>query len=159
VLRKLGADVAVRQYTPAQVAEQILAGGRATLANDWSLRRSTVANEPRIELVGPDYSHDPELRNAGVFTERIGYQTRYFVPAGEGAAKTLESILQRRPVVEMVRGREEESTFSRLMRDESGSGPNPFGRPEDRAAADDGTRRGPAEARRPRHGPGRAPAD
>lgn len=107
VLSALGAEGTGRKYAPAEVAAAIMQGGRATLANDWSLRRSTVANEPRIELVGPNYTHDAELRNAGVFTERIGYTTRYFIPTGEQAARTLESVLERRPVVEMVGGREE----------------------------------------------------
>lgn len=107
VLKALGAEGTGRQYAPAEVAEAVLGGGRATLANDWSLRRSMVAGEPRIEIIGPNYTHDAELRNAGVFTERIGYTTRYFVPTGEDAPRVLESVLERRPVTELTGGREE----------------------------------------------------
>ncbi len=80
-----------------------MGGGRATLANGWTLRRSTVAGEPRIELTGPNYTHDAELTHAGIFTERIGYTTRYFIPTGEGAARALESVLERRPIVDIER--------------------------------------------------------
>ena len=104
-LKALGAEASGPQLAPEQVAERILDGARAELANGWSIKRSLVAGEPRLELVGPDYRHDNELRNDGVFKERIANQTRYFIPTGDDAAKVLASVTARRPVTSMTASR------------------------------------------------------
>ena len=81
------------------------AGAEADLANGWQLRRRRVANEPRIELVGPDYSALRELEADGVFAEVHAFRTRFFVPTGERAAHVLRAVTEHRPVVE-IRGGE-----------------------------------------------------
>src|SRR5215469_5814700 len=127
VLRSLGAETAGKTYEPAEVAQRVLDGDRATLANGWTIRRATVAGEPRLELTGPDYRDRPELENSGAFVERIGYQTRFFIPTGERAAEVLSAIMgNRRPVVEMQRGREEGLAANPRGWESTGPGENPY---------------------------------
>ena len=100
-LDKLGADKAKVAVEPGQIAQRILGGDQARLANDWSIKPSLVAGERRLELVGPDYRYDDELAKAGVFKERIGYQTRYFIPTGDKAAQAIQDITKTRPIVQL----------------------------------------------------------
>jgi hypothetical protein len=64
---------------------------------------ASVAGENRIELVGPSsYSEGEEAKGDGVFTERIDYRTRYFVPANETAGpEALRKLTQYSTVVEL----------------------------------------------------------
>ena len=64
-------------------------------------RRRRVANEPRIELVGPDLAAMRELEADGVFAEVHAFRTRFFVPTGERAARVLQAVTEHRPVVEI----------------------------------------------------------
>lgn len=101
-LTRLGAEAVKLNITPAEVVEKIMGGGVASLANGWIIKRRRVAQEWRLELTGPDlYSHMGELEAAGVFRERIpgSYDTRYFIPTGEGGAATIEAITKRRPII------------------------------------------------------------
>lgn len=96
-LRRLGAEGAGQARTPEEIADRLLAGATATLANDWKIRRSRVAGENRLELIGPDYRHEAELGRHGVFVERIAYTPRYFIPT-DRAATAIEAITKNRPV-------------------------------------------------------------
>ncbi|MDT7858248.1 strawberry notch family protein [Rubrivirga sp. S365] len=100
-LKALGAAGDRVDVTPQALAERLLAGAEADLANGWQLRRRRVADEPRIELVGPDYSAMSELEADGVFAEVHAFRTRFFVPTGERAAGVLRAVTEHRPVVEM----------------------------------------------------------
>jgi hypothetical protein len=48
--------------------------------------------------MGPDYLHNDLLTKKGLFTERIGYQTRYFIPAENDTAKILDEVIKIAPV-------------------------------------------------------------
>ena len=102
-LKALGAAGDRVEITPETLAERLLAGAEADLANGWQLRVRRVANEPRIELVGPDFAAMRELEADGVFAEVHAFRTRFFVPTGERAAHVLRAVTEHRPVVE-VRG-------------------------------------------------------
>lgn len=102
-LKRLGVEAKGQNYNPARVVDGILDRNEtAELANGWRLVRRTVAGEDRIELIGADTRHLSELRKAGVFTENIQWRTRFFVPIGEGAEKTVRLITETRPVVTMT---------------------------------------------------------
>jgi hypothetical protein len=101
-LEKLGAEKLKVTEDPAQIAAKVLAGAVATLANGWSLKRALVAGEPRLELVGPEFSHLGELRHDGAFTERIQFRTRCFVPTGATASGVIAKITAGRPVVSIA---------------------------------------------------------
>jgi hypothetical protein len=128
-LKSLGAEGVKVTGSPGEIATQVLNGATARLANDWTIKRSLVAGEPRIELVGPDYRYGDELARSGVFSERIASRTRFFVPTEPTAAATaIEAIIKTRPVTSLEGGvqfsprrqedREEGSTplFSALTR-------------------------------------------
>ena len=105
-LKSLGAESTKITATPVEIGQQILGGATAKLANDWTIKRSMVAGEPRIELVGPDYRYTTELARYGVFSERINYASRFFIPtkpAEAGAA--IEAITKTRPITEITGGK------------------------------------------------------
>ena len=103
-LKALGAAGDRLDITPDTLAERLMAGAQADLVNGWQLRRRRVANEPRIELVGPDFAAMRELEADGVFAEVHNWQTRFFVPTGERAAGVLRAVTAHRPVVEIREG-------------------------------------------------------
>jgi hypothetical protein len=72
-------------------------GDTVYLDNDWRIVQKRVSNEQRIEIIGANYLHSDLLAKKGVFTERIGYQTRYFIPAEKDAAKILNEVIKISP--------------------------------------------------------------
>ncbi|OZC01307.1 strawberry notch-like NTP hydrolase domain-containing protein [Rubricoccus marinus] len=104
-LKALGASGDRVKITPDALAERLVAGAEADLANGWQLRRRRVANEPRIELVGPDLAAMRELEADGVFAEVHAFRTRFFVPTGGRTTGVLRAVTEHRPVVE-IRGGE-----------------------------------------------------
>ena len=100
-LKALGAAGDRVDVTPEALAERLLAGAEADLANGWQLRVRRVAGEPRIELVGPDLAAMREIEADGVFAEVHAFRTRFFVPTGERAAGVLRAVTEHRPVVEI----------------------------------------------------------
>ena len=104
-LKSLGAEADRIDLTPETLAERIMQGAEAVLANGWRLRRRRVAGEPRIEITGPDMAAMRELASDGVFAEIHAFRTRFFVPTGERAATVLSAVTRHRPVVEMTEPR------------------------------------------------------
>jgi hypothetical protein len=101
-LQRLGAEGIKVTETPAQIAGRVEDGAVATLANGWTIKPAQVAGESRLELVGPDYRHNEELSRHGIFSERINYQTRFFIPTEPGAAaRAIEAITKNRPVTSL----------------------------------------------------------
>ncbi|MEP0546990.1 MAG: strawberry notch-like NTP hydrolase domain-containing protein [Rhodothermales bacterium] len=103
-LKALGAEGRRVEVTPDELAERLMAGAEAELANGWVLRRRRVAGEHRIELAGPDLAAMRELEADGVFCEIHQFRTRFFVPTGERAAGVLRAVTEHRPVVEIREG-------------------------------------------------------
>jgi hypothetical protein len=108
-LKALGASGERVEITPEALAEHLMAGAEADLANGWRLLRRRVAGEWRIELAGPDLAAMRELEADGVFAEVHSWKTRFFVPTGARAAVVLLSVTEHRPVVE-IRGGERTPT-------------------------------------------------
>lgn len=101
-LQKLGADKRSKEIDMDLLVEKILSGHIVNLTNGWKLVKRRVSNEYRIEIVGSDlYKHD-DLKPAGVFTEKIGYEMRYFIPTGEDGTSTIREITLHRPIAEVV---------------------------------------------------------
>jgi len=103
-LKKLGANRVKQEVSPAEIADKILNENYTVyLSNEWKLVKRRVSGENRIEIIGRDlYTHMGQLRNEGVFTERINWDTRFFIPTGEEAARVIEKVTKYRPVVDMV---------------------------------------------------------
>ncbi len=104
-LKALGAEADRVDLTPEALAERILQGAEAVLANGWRLRRRRIAGEFRIEITGPDMAAMRELASDGVFAEIHAFRTRFFVPMGERAVAVLSAVTRHRPVVEITEPR------------------------------------------------------
>jgi hypothetical protein len=73
-------------------------GDTVYLDNGWRITQKKVSNEQRIEIIGADYNHSDLLAKKGVFTERIAYQTRYFIPAEKDTIRILDEVMKISPV-------------------------------------------------------------
>jgi len=107
VLKNFGIDGAGQattpQLTPTQAVDAVLnQGGRLSLVNGWTVHRSIVGRETRLEISGPTYNEGQNIIGYGVFFERIQSRGRYFVPTGEQAPEILGRILLSNPVVDLV---------------------------------------------------------
>lgn len=101
-----GEKVGRPSLSPDEYVTAIRNGSTLHLDNEWKIKQSRVQNEPRIELIGPNFVHDAELTGDGVFKERVGMKTRYFIPAGEDAAKVLDAITKNRQIIKVENSRE-----------------------------------------------------
>lgn len=102
-LRRLGAEAAKIEITPEQIHSQVLDQNYTiTLANDWRIRRRKVSGEYRIEIEGPDYSDFEILQRHGVFSERIQWDTRYFIPVDKAGIATIENVIKTQPVSQVT---------------------------------------------------------
>lgn len=103
MLTRLGVAQAAKPHDSATVHQKLSSGAAtATLANGWKLKPVRVQGERRIEVDGPSGYHAAELMQDGVVKERVGYDTRFFVPTGADGAKVLERITKSRPVTEVL---------------------------------------------------------
>ena len=75
-------------------------GHTLRLANDWTIERRMVGGERRIEIRGPGFADRDDLAGFGVISERISYETRFFIPVGDKAAGVLEKVVKYNPIVE-----------------------------------------------------------
>lgn len=103
-LKKLGATRKASSYKPEDVFNNVLSHGFSyTLSNDWRIERRKVADDYRIEIKGASYSHIGELQKYGVFTERISYETRFFIPTEKQTGiAAIKEIISSRPVVDVT---------------------------------------------------------
>lgn len=98
-LRRLGSSRKKEKIATNDLITSIKNGDKVYLENDWMLTSRKVSGENRIELLGPSYEHNDMLMEKGVFTERIQYRTRYFVPADTNTEKIIDDILKISPVM------------------------------------------------------------
>lgn len=103
VLAKLGAKGVEVHATPQEIGARVLSGEQAELSNGWKIKRSTVSGEVRLELIGPDMAYLKQLEQDGVFTERIDWKTRFFIPTNEETRDVISRIVADRPVTKLFR--------------------------------------------------------
>ena|GEM_PF-799819 len=109
-LDKLGATREKEQIGTTDLIKHIKNGDTVHLDNGWKIAQRRVSNEQRIEIMGADYLHSDMLNKKGVFTERIGFNTRYFIPAEKDTAKILDEVLKISPVSRVERNKERTTT-------------------------------------------------
>lgn len=105
VLRNLGASFEREKVDTSDVARRLARGEvEVILSNDWKLRGVRVQGERRIELFGPSFMHETQLKADGVTKEVIASKPRYFVPTGTRSAEVLEKISTKanRPIVDVI---------------------------------------------------------
>jgi RNA polymerase sigma factor (sigma-70 family) len=101
VMSNFGQGSDSNAITAKEAADRMLEqGAMARLSNGWRLKMSRVAGDNRIELIGPSFQNKAELDTAGVFSERIQFQTRYFVPV-DRAADVIGKLIEHRPITEL----------------------------------------------------------
>lgn len=98
-LRRLGSSRIKEKIATKDLIAGIKSGDTVHLENNWKIVQRKVSGENRIEIVGPSYEHYDLLTKKGVFTERIQYNTRYFVPADTDTEKIIDEILKLSPVM------------------------------------------------------------
>jgi len=105
-LDKLGATREKEKIETADLIKRIKSGDTVYLDNNWRIVQKRVSNEQRIEVIGAGYLHSKLLIKKGAFTERIGYQTRYFIPAEKDTTKILDEVLKISPVSRITKSNE-----------------------------------------------------
>ena len=98
-LLRLGAERTKPKISVKDIISNIKSGNTIVLDNDWKLMQRRVSGEQRIELTGPNYLNTEALQKKGIFTERISYQTRYFVPVNTNTEKIINDLLEISPVL------------------------------------------------------------
>lgn len=104
-LYKLGADKRAAEIDTTTLADKVLDDGYVvTLVNGWKFTRRKVSGEWRVEVIGSNlYKHSDEFRQAGVFMERIAYESRFFVPTGERGNAVIQEIIKNRPIESVMK--------------------------------------------------------
>lgn len=97
-LRRLGSARKREKIATKDLIAGIKNGDTVYLDNDWELVQSKVSGENRIELKGATYEHYELLKDKGVFSERIQFRTRFFVPPNTNTEKIIDDILKISPV-------------------------------------------------------------
>lgn len=97
-LRRLGASRTKEALKTSDLVDRIKNSSTVYLENGWKIVQRKVSGENRIEIVGPSYTHYDYLTKKGVFTERIQFNTRYFIPSDTGTEKIVDEVLKLSPV-------------------------------------------------------------
>lgn len=97
ILRRLGANRTKDKVDVSSVINSIKNGDVVYLENGWSLKQRKVANEQRIELTGPRFENYEFIKKLGVFSERISFQTRFFIPTKTNTENIIKELLQYSP--------------------------------------------------------------
>lgn len=110
-LRQFQASRTMEQFTPRQVMDKALTGTTFRLSRErGEIFRSRVSGEWRIEI---KQMNDWQLkRYPGLMTERINFQTRYFIPNSPQGEKLLEEILKNNPIRDV--GKEDQLQVRRV---------------------------------------------
>ena len=103
-LDRLGATREKDKIETVDLLQQIKNGDTVYLDNEWRIVQRRVSNEQRLEVIGADFLHNDLLTKKGLFTERIGYQTRYFIPAEKDTVRILDDVLKISPVNYVSKG-------------------------------------------------------
>jgi hypothetical protein len=129
VRRRLGANQS--KLTATDLFRGLNNGERFEFANGWTLKRSKVLNEWRIEAIGVEYAQRREWNNfIGGYTEQIQWQERFFLPNDEAqATAALEKILEKTPVLQDSDAPTADSAIAAIERIERGLEGNTYSDP------------------------------
>lgn len=142
VLRGLGANRTLKQYSGKEISDTVLKGKEAIFRDGrMKLKRSRVSGDWRLELTGPNV-YFTARQYPGIFSERINYDTRFFVPTGEAGEAILDRIIANNPVLDIKNVASEEIQQSREAKRTTNNNPVIFADTSllDAHALDDKTR-------------------
>jgi predicted RNA methylase len=102
VLKTFGAQRTQEVYTPKQIKDKVMNDGATVVLRDDKVRitRRRVSGEYRMEITGSNAWYLARTYS-GIITERINYDTRYFIPTSELGMNILADIIKDNPVIEM----------------------------------------------------------
>lgn len=102
VLRGLGANRTMKQYTGKEVSSAVLNENKEAVFERDRLRlnRRRVSGEWRMELTGSNIWYLGR-QYPGIINERINYDYRYFIPTGAAGERILDDLMKNNPVVDL----------------------------------------------------------
>ncbi|MEA4920624.1 MAG: strawberry notch family protein [Clostridiaceae bacterium] len=102
VLRGLGTVRTKTVYSPQQIVAKVMNEGKTVVLQDNKIRfvRKRVSGENRIEIVGSNVWYLSK-QYVGIITEKINYDSRYFIPTGERGQNIIAEITRVNPVVDI----------------------------------------------------------
>ncbi|RLC88358.1 MAG: hypothetical protein DRJ03_02895, partial [Chloroflexi bacterium] len=103
VLGSLGVDATGAKTTIDMSPDDIFSsvfdnGDTVRLADGTRIERRRVSGDDRIEVKGMDPAKFSSFERYGMFSERINWQTRYFIPATKDGIIVIEKLTARNPV-------------------------------------------------------------
>lgn len=104
-LDSLGIAGEQRTYTPREAIQAVYRGGTVQLVNGWTIKKRTIDGEDNIEIIGPDYASKDAITNAGGFSRRIDYATRFFIPFNDSEGEVLGEITRISPIASITNPR------------------------------------------------------
>jgi len=105
VLSGLGTNRTMQTYTPQQISQSVLQEGKEAVLRDNRMKifRRRVSGEWRMEISGQNMWYIAR-QYAGIITERINYEQRFFIPTGERGEAILSELTKHNPVVDIRKG-------------------------------------------------------
>lgn len=116
VLRSFGTNRTMQAYTPEQLSDLVLKQGKEISLRDNRVKimRRRVSGEWRMEITGNNIWYIAK-QHPGVFSERINYDYRYFIPTGEAGTDVLSDITKDNPVVDVREAAPSENVDANLI--------------------------------------------
>lgn len=116
VLRSFGTNRTMQTYTPEQLSDLVLKQGKEISLRDNRVKimRRRVSGEWRMEITGNNIWYIAK-QHPGVFSERINYDYRYFIPTGEAGTDVLSDITKDNPVVDVREAAPSENVDANLI--------------------------------------------
>lgn len=116
VLRSFGTNRTMQTYTPEQLSDLVLKQGKEISLRDNRVKimRRRVSGEWRMEITGNNIWYIAK-QHPGVFSERINYDYRYFIPTGETGTDVLSDITKDNPVVDVREAAPSENVDANLI--------------------------------------------
>lgn len=114
VLRQIGGSKrTLKVYTGKEIASAILNEGKEARLRDDRIRlvRSRVSGENRIEVKGANL-WGISRQYPGVFTEKINYDTRVFIPVGPVGEAIIDDLMKDNPVIDVYKPSSNDDTVA-----------------------------------------------
>ncbi|CQR74172.1 hypothetical protein SOV_22990 [Sporomusa ovata DSM 2662] len=91
-------------YSVSEIKDKLLNENyEVELSNGWRLAKRRVSNENRIEIIGDDlWKYNSQFLDHDIFSERIQWKTRYFIPTAEKFDAAYNWLIKDRPVTEVI---------------------------------------------------------
>ncbi|RLB91776.1 MAG: hypothetical protein DRH10_01030, partial [Deltaproteobacteria bacterium] len=101
--------------TPQDAFNAVFDNGDVVRFADGSrLERRRVSGEDRIEIKGIEFPRFSNMEKYGMFSERINWQTRFFIPTSQKGIRVIEKLMVRNPVAQIDRKNQGQGKYSKV---------------------------------------------